>query len=109
MFVSTPPLITRDCSNTWQLAGMLRTAAIPLNLMVFFFLARTITSMESPLYMLTRTQRSMDRENSRQMGDNKWGLKIEEEEDLSWLNHMALVRNNITCLSLKSFFNIYYF
>ena len=82
---------------------MLRTAAIPLQLLLFFSLAGTSTSMETPLYMFTRTQRSMDRENTRQMGDNKWGLKIEEGEDLSWLNHMALVRNNCTCLHFKGY------
>merc|ERR1719347_457686 len=32
----------------------------------------------------------MEKENTMHMGDNKWGLRIQQGEDLSWLNHMAL-------------------
>ena len=53
--------------------------------------AGSMRNPEAGLYMLTRTQRSLERENPLQMGDSKWGLKVEQGEDLSWLNHMALV------------------
>merc|ERR1712098_199647 len=71
-------------------AEMLCTGSIPLQLLLLFSFTCIITSKESPFYMISRTQRNMEKENTMHMGDNKWGLRIQQGEDLSWLNHMAL-------------------
>ena len=67
---------------------------LPLVILSTGFQLARVVAMKEPepaVYMLTRSQRSNERENPLQMADTKWGLKIDQGEDLSWLNHMALV------------------